>query len=118
MIYTILIIIFVHWFADFVMQTSWQAENKSSNNEALLHHTLIYTAIWAIPAGFLFHNGFAIAFFLLNTFVFHTATDYFTSRINTYLYKKGDIHNFFVSVGFDQFLHYCQLLITYYFLTK
>jgi hypothetical protein len=47
------------------------------------------------------------------TFIFHTITDYFTSRLNSKLWKKGDVHNFFVSIGFDQVLHYVQLFLTY-----
>jgi len=51
--------------------------------------------------------------FVLITFVAHTITDYFTSRLNAKLWAKGDVHNFFVSVGFDQVLHYVQLFVTY-----
>lgn len=35
---------------------------------------------------------------------------------NPKLWAKGDVHNFFVSVGFDQVLHYTQLFLTYYWL--
>ncbi len=63
----------------------------------------------------------------------HTITDYFTSRLNTSLLPKreshptdygyfkeigGNIHNFFVSVGGDQCLHYAQLFGTYYLLKQ
>lgn len=117
-------IILIHWFADFVMQTHWQATNKSTNNKALLYHTLTYTFIWYCIGVFypLTHldtyHEWALTKFVIITFVAHTLTDYFTSRLNSYLYKKGDIHNFFVSVGFDQVLHYAQLFLSYYFLTK
>jgi hypothetical protein len=40
-------------------------------------------------------------------------TDFVTSRISSRLYAKGDIHNFFVVVGFDQFLHYSALIVSY-----
>lgn len=78
-------------------------------------------------------------FFLPITFYFHTITDYFTSRLNSKLWAKVEyykalkisdgnnqdyydgrigksIHNFFVSIGFDQILHYVQLFTTYYLL--
>jgi len=29
------------------------------------------------------------------------------------LIGKGDVHNFFLSIGFDQVLHYVQLFVTY-----
>jgi hypothetical protein len=51
--------------------------------------------------------------FPIITFIAHTITDYFTSRLNAKLWAKGNVHNFFVSIGFDQYLHYLQLFITY-----
>lgn len=112
----ILALLFIHWIADFIFQTDWQAKNKSSNNKALLKHTLTYSGIimvFAIIYGiYTVNDVFGLEFGFI-TFVCHTATDYITSRINTHLYQKGDIHNFFVCVGFDQFLHFAQLILTY-----
>lgn len=126
------IIICIHWFADFVCQTDWQAKNKSSNNKALLEHTFHYSLVWyAVMVVFaVWGNHFhgpsidqlgwkpLMLLFPIATFVCHTIQDYFTSRLNTYLWKKGDVHNFFVSIGFDQVLHYAQLIFTYYLFTK
>jgi hypothetical protein len=109
------IIILVHWIADFVLQTHWQATNKSTSNRALLSHTGIYSLAWILPAIILLGIVDGIIFVGI-TFILHTITDYFTSRLNSHLWKKGDIHNFFVSVGFDQILHYGQLFLTYWIL--
>lgn len=103
-LFEIFMILLIHWVADFVLQTDWQAKNKSINNNALLTHTGAYSIVWLVIFGPLFG---------LITFVTHTVTDYFTSRLNKYLWEKGDVHNFFVSVGFDQVLHYVQLFLTY-----
>ena len=107
-------IIIIHWFSDFVLQTDKQAKGKSRNWNDLLSHTITYSAVWIIPIGFLLGtnppNGF---YFILITVIAHTITDYFTSRFNFYLWTKVDVHNFFVSVGFDQVLHYVQLFVTY-----
>ncbi len=103
-LFEIFMILLIHWLADFVLQTDWQAKNKSSNNYALLTHTGVYSLIWLVILG---------PMFALITLVAHTITDYFTSRLNKYLWEKGDVHNFFVSVGFDQILHYVQLFLTY-----
>ena len=126
-IYVILGILFMHWVADFVCQTDWQASNKSTNMIALLMHTGTYSfiwfpmmiLIWAMENTTLLSTGhpsellkFA-GLFTIITFIVHTITDYFTSRLNTKLHQKGDIHNFFVSIGFDQWLHYIQLFVTY-----
>ena len=113
-----------HWVFDFVCQTHQQATNKSTSNQALLAHTSTYSVLWLIPAAiadavtrestgeWLFAVQH-VQLFVGITFVLHTITDYFTSRLNSYLWKKGDVHNFFVSVGFDQLLHYVQLILTY-----
>ena len=117
----ILLILFIHWFADFVLQTDKQAKGKSKNWKDLLSHTINYSLVWIIPIFLIsyFYNGFTFIgaiiislLFSISTFICHTSTDYVTSRLNSKLYAKGDIHNFFVSIGFDQFLHYVQLLLT------
>jgi hypothetical protein len=104
-----------HWVADFILQTDWQATNKSKNNYALLKHVLVYSAIMSIFIG-LIHQSVLLFVFFAFTFLFHFLTDYFTSRLNSELWAKGDVHNFFVSVGFDQILHYYQLIFTYWYL--
>lgn len=122
-------IILIHWIADFVLQTDKQAKGKSKNWNDLLTHTVTYSLIWFIPililqlyGGFWLLNdlfgGPKIMLFFPITFICHTITDYFTSRLNSKLWAKGDIHNFFVSIGFDQVLHYVQLFLTYWYLTK
>ena len=114
-------IIFIHWFSDFVLQTHWQATNKSKDNKALTMHVFSYSAVWFLTANvysIITGNYLVLALFTPITFICHWITDYFTSRLNSKLWAKGDIHNFFVSVGFDQVLHYLQLFLTFYFLTK
>lgn len=119
-IYIVLIILFIHWFADFVLQTDKQAKGKSNNYKDLLSHTISYSLVWLI-IGILLNltqvfvlKEWYLTLFVLITFVSHSITDYFTSKLNSKLWKNGDVHNFFVSIGFDQFLHYIQLFLTYY----
>jgi len=126
-------ILFIHWIADFILQTHWQASNKSKRWDALLMHTGSYSiasmilimCFYFIPVLKEFDpvNSIIVLFLLgflygLSAFIFHTITDYFTSRWTSKLYAKGDFHNFFVVIGFDQLLHYLQLFITYYFIFK
>ena len=120
------IIIFIHWIADFVLQTDWQAQNKSKSNFALLSHTSNYSLVWLLPMCLVFGKMkegattewiiWSTFYFSMITFVVHTITDYFTSRLNSKLWSASKVHYFFVSVGFDQVLHYGQLFLTYYFL--
>lgn len=114
----IILIIIIHWIADFCLQTDSQARGKSKEWRPLLQHTFNYSMCWLItgiivyPSWAIFYN-FIVPFVLI-TFVCHTITDYFTSRLNSKLWEQGKTHLFFVSVGFDQVLHYVQLFGTYF----
>lgn len=112
----IISIVLIHWFADFVLQTDEQAKGKSKENKCLLAHTLSYSFVWFVIGVFLIPLGvlpLEVLCFVGITFVAHTITDYYTSRLNSKLWAEGKVHNFFVSVGFDQVLHYAQLFLTY-----
>lgn len=121
----ILSVLFIHWFADFVCQTDWQAKNKSSNNKALLLHVTTYSLVWLLISFVIFYMTYKTdiiisiilsIIFTSITFVCHFITDYITSRLNSKLWSNGKVHNFFVSIGFDQVLHYIQLFFTFYLL--
>lgn len=120
----VFVILIIHYVADFIVQTDWQAQNKSKSNYALTFHVTTYSLCWVIPMTIMFYvSGFyalnAIAlslFFTAFTAIFHWGTDYFTSRVNSFLLNKKDHHGFFVCVGLDQVLHYIQLFTLYYFL--
>lgn len=129
-------IIVIHYIADFIFQAEEWAENKSKHNWALIMHTITYTAVWIVPAAFLFNFACdgsifgtciysnKLFIFLGVTFVLHTITDYFTSRIVSKRfadkYYGSPIPNLgaFSIIGFDQVLHYAQLFLTYYLLSK
>lgn len=133
----IFIILITHWFADFVLQTDKQARGKSSSWACLLAHTINYSIVWmAVLPFYVQCSMLNLLYFILITFGMHTLTDYFTSRLNTKLTPKRDLtythvdkqlvyfpegenyHNFFVSIGFDQILHYVQLFLTFLLFLK
>ncbi len=120
-IYEILIIIVCHWFADFLMQDEKWALGKSKNWNDLLNHTVFYSFIWIFGIMFFLSPVKSIIFAGI-TFVFHTVTDYFTSRIVSKKFERKEygssIPNIgaFTIIGIDQVLHYFQLFITYYLL--
>lgn len=109
-----LMLLAVHWLANFVLQTHWQAQNKSKNNVALVTHVGVYTTALLIAVPLIFpgdltdHVSRWFAFLAMNG-ILHFATDYFTSRATSKLYAKQDWHNFFVVVGFDQLIHQVTL---------
>ena len=133
-IFTILI---VHFVADFIFQTDQQAKGKSKNWKDLLSHTGVYSLVWLIipismylkdyhpyrnphllPDDVIFYTKYFLPmiYFIIITFICHTVTDYFTSRLNSKLWNESKVHLFFVSIGFDQILHYMQLFLTYGYL--
>lgn len=128
-------IIIIHWFADFLMQDEKWALGKSKNWKDLLSHTVTYSCITGLlylilfPCTFNFPDFFTtklgylnIFCFVIITFITHTITDYFTSRIVSKKFAKQEygsaIPNFgaFTIIGIDQVLHYIQLFLTYYLL--
>lgn len=119
-----IVILFLHWLGDFVFQSDTVAKGKSKFVHLLVEHTIIYSLVVGIGMiGFRYYlTGnfeesclFGIRFALI-TGVFHTIQDYFTSKLNARLYAEGKNHLFYVSLGFDQFLHACQLFLTYKYL--
>lgn len=102
----------IHWIGDFVFQTDEQAKGKSTNIIQLLSHTIVYglTILVGISLLDLFNvfgaqYWWTVWLFSGIQFVTHTMIDFVTSKINSSLWKQGRTHYFFVSIGFDQFLH-------------
>lgn len=111
--HTVLIIMVIHYLGDFVLQTHEQSQRKSSENKWLFYHTGSYSLIWLLAAWGLYTSIWAALLFASVTFVAHAATDWVTSRVGKSFWSSSDYHNGFAVVGFDQILHYVQLLLTH-----
>ena len=117
---TLIAIFLIHWIADFIFQSNNMATNKSKSNYWLTLHVgtysflTLFSWIWLVPT----KHSTNYLFFFLFVFITHWITDFITSRISGYYFKKNDYHNGFVTIGFDQILHYLQLLSAYYFLSN
>jgi len=117
---TALLIILIHFFADFVCQTHEMAINKSKHNGWLSAHVGVYTLVTLLAWNFTIlqpaidYRLNTYLYFILFIFSTHWITDFITSRFTSKLFGKGDYHNGFVVVGLDQVLHYIQLLSAYY----
>ena len=106
----IVYLLFTHWIADFVVQTSWQAENKWCNDGALLRHILSYTVvIFVAMFAITFDINYALAAALFNGFT-HFWIDLATYRVNHEFLEEKNYHKFFVGVGLDRALHLSLLL--------
>ena len=109
------LILFTHWIADFVCQTDQMAVNKSRSNYYLCLHVIVYTW-WMFALSFLYLHPTDIKTTLMWTganMVLHWVTDFWTSRINSWLWQQERRHDFFVMVGLDQLIHYTCLLSLY-----
>ncbi len=106
--YIFLSLLCIHFVADFVFQTRWQANNKSSNWLALFEHVATYTTTFTVVgiAQELLGCQWGITpMFLLWTFILHFITDACTSRLTKYFWSKQDEKMFFNVIGFDQLIH-------------
>jgi len=104
LIYNIILLLLAHWIADFLLQTDKMALNKSRSWGWLTYHVAVYSAVMTFAT--------ANLTFGVVTFIAHLLTDAVTSRVNAKLWQANERHYFFVSVGFDQWLHQIQLLLT------
>ncbi len=100
-----------HWVGDFVLQTNFQASNKSKRLDALSLHVTTYTVTLFIAAIILFGVMTAVIFAAING-ALHFATDYITSRASSKLWEEQNWHRFFVMIGFDQLIHQVTLAST------
>lgn len=118
MITAFLILLAVHWIADFVLQNDWMAQGKSKRAAPLLAHVFVYSTVFGLSSLFVV-GAYAIApgfgwwvGFVWANGALHLATDYVTSRATARLWAAGDRHNFFVMIGFDQLIHQFTIALT------
>lgn len=109
---TIALFGFCHWLFDFFLQTDEQSKGKSHSFYFLGQHVGVYMLGLFVMASFTpAINSSPRIFFawaVFNTMA-HFFTDYITSRASSLLWKDGNVHDFFVTVGIDQYIHYFTL---------
>lgn len=116
-VFTLIWLMFGHTIADGIFQAERWAINKSKNIQSLFSHTVMYSIIMTVFAMVCFNIVGGLIFGLI-TFILHTFTDYFTSKIVSTKFKNKQlgtgIPNFgaFTWILFDQFLHFFQIILT------
>ena len=99
----LLAIIWFHFLADFIFQSNEMSQKKSNSVYWLTYHCLVYSLVLCLLGGFQFSlfNGLA-----------HFIVDYFSSKINSRLWKAKKVHWFFVGIGLDQAIHLTILFLS------
>jgi len=91
------------------------AENKSKNNLALVLHGLVYGSVLSVGIYLVLPEAVPLSIFvmfaLFNT-VAHIITDAITSKISSYFWKKEWTYLFFLTIGTDQCIHTCTLVLS------
>ena len=98
---TLLALVWVHFAADFLLQTDAMALRKSTSNAWLAFHVAVYSVCF-LPFGWRFAAVTALA---------HFTTDWVSSRLTTRLWVAGARHWFFVVIGGDQAFHLTALIL-------
>ena len=102
----IIILVWLHYVADFLFQSRKVGESKSGSNKVLLYHVTLYS----IPF-FWFGWQFAV----LNA-ALHFGVDWCTSRVTKWAWMNNSMSVFWNTIGLDQAVHMTTLLLTYWWL--
>ena len=97
----VFIIIWLHFIADFILQSTDMGTKKSSDIKWLITHCAVYTLPFVIM-------GWKFA---LITGLLHFCVDFVTSKITSYFWKREEVHWFFVTIGWDQAVHMSIFII-------
>jgi hypothetical protein len=101
----VLLLVWVHFFGDFVLQSNDMAVKKSKSVKWLLFHTSVYSVLLFL---------FGVVFALVN-FAAHLIVDFFSSRAGAYFHRQDNQKGFFMVLGTDQAIHLTTLFFTYHY---
>lgn len=122
-LYIIIAVLFGHWVGDFILQENnlKASKDKKIINKSkklikhILPHTLVYTLILGLMISILIifkvlsFSIIKFLLFLIITYITHFITDFVVTMINSKYLSKNGRHKYFVSIGFDQLIHYITL---------
>jgi len=100
----IILIAFIHWVADFVLQSNKMSQEKNHSIKWLSIHAAVYMIPWLI---------FGFYYAAING-ILHWIIDFNTSKLTHKLWDKKEVHLFFVVIGLDQFAHFACLFGSYW----
>lgn len=99
----VIILLMLHYIADFILQSNTMATRKSTSNKWLGIHVGVYSSVFVLVSPlYAIING-----------VIHFMVDYVSSRVASHFRKREEWHNFFMIIGLDQLIHIVTLIMTY-----
>ncbi len=125
---TLILIFFLHFLADFILQPYWMKIEKSRRPIIMVFHVAIYIIILFFGLAMIIVPLNALAFALVNGAI-HLCIDWASSRVISGssrdlkvrdgpepLYERVDMYIPIVFLGIDQLLHHISLIATWYYL--
>lgn len=116
----IIYILFAHWVSDFLFQSRWMGENKSTYVTALLSHIGVYTlSMFTLMVVYCIGNLPTDVPAFTDVLIWsavngcaHLFTDAITSNVTKWAYTNKQMHLFWSTIGADQFIHAWTLIAT------
>lgn len=121
LIFVIVALLLLHYFADFIFQNQDTRVEKWNSEKKLSMHVLTYTFILTLGTAItvlcvqpdLSILKYNLIYFAAITYTAHFLIDWITSAVSHDYFEDKNFWAGMNVVGFDQILHIAQLLITY-----
>lgn len=97
----VILIIWLHFIADFICQPRYIADNKNKYLHILAVHATIYSIF------FIFWGPYVYLLILLS----HFFIDFVSSKFTHYFMTKKQFYWFFTTIGIDQAVHLTSILL-------
>ena len=104
----VVLLVWIHFVGDFILQSDKMSKNKSNSIKWLLTHGFMYTLPFLC---------LGLVYGLVNG-VIHILVDFITSKITAKLWEDKEVHWFFVIIGLDQAIHITTLILTISLISK
>ena len=119
MINDICILLIAHFIGDFLCQNRYIATRKSEDFLVLTFHVIIYSTVMYLVSSFFLSNKINVDYFNAFNFIAHLITDFLTSRLNKFNYKRHGVgYLFFSGIGLDQLIHSLTIILSYNYFIK
>jgi len=99
---TYILLIWIHFISDFLLQNNYMAEGKSDSVYILLLHSFVYSILFSY---------FEIEYAIINGCL-HFLVDGYTSMLTKHFYMIRNRRMFFITIGADQVIHLTFLFLT------